>query len=54
MSIPITETPILKGKDAKKFLERMKTARLRPVSKDDYDRAEKLYFKMKKNRLTFI
>jgi hypothetical protein len=46
MSIPIQETPLLDGEDAKRFIERMKNARSRIVSKEEYEKAEEIYNRM--------
>ena len=48
MALPIRETPFLLGKDAKKFIKKMKEAEFNPVSKKDYERASKIYKKCKK------
>jgi hypothetical protein len=43
MSLPIAETPILYGEDAKRFIQRMREveAGLHPVSIEEYDRCIK-------------
>jgi len=38
MSLPIKGTPILRGKDAKKFTEKMNKAKDNPISKEEYER----------------
>ncbi len=45
MSLPIKNTPELTGKDAKRFIERMKEADAgkRRVSPEDYARAKATY-----------
>jgi hypothetical protein len=47
MALPIRETPILHGEDAKRFAENARTAASRPVTREDYDRARKSYEEMK-------
>jgi len=46
MALLIKETPILRGNDAKRFIQKMKEAQ--PVQKEDYERALKTYKKCKK------
>lgn len=41
MARPIEETPILKGKDAERFLQRMED--VKPVSKKELDRMKRNY-----------
>lgn len=43
MALPIKETPVLTGKDAEKFIERMNNPK--PVSQEEYERAKNLYDK---------
>ena len=43
MALPIKETPVLLGKDAKEFVKRMQDASEEAVSKEEYTRAEKIY-----------
>ena len=45
MARPIKETPVLKGKDSKRFAEKM--ANLVPITKDERKRAEKVYEEFK-------
>ena len=47
MALPIKETPILRGKEAKKFIERMNSAHERKISKEEYEKAKEIYEKMK-------
>jgi len=47
MALPIQETPVLEGKDAEIFIERMKNARSRTVSKSEYEKAEEIYNKIR-------
>jgi len=49
MALPIKETPILTGKDAKKFSQQLSKPDSRPISREDYERAEKIYKQMKQN-----
>lgn len=35
MALPIKKTPVLKGKDARRFVERMNTAASRKISKEE-------------------
>ena len=41
MARPIKETPVLTGKDAKRFAEKM--ANPRPVTKEEVEAAKKVY-----------
>ena len=50
MSLPIKDTPILRGEDARRFAEKSRTAHLNPVSQEEYDRAKKIYEAMEKKR----
>jgi hypothetical protein len=45
MVLPIAETPILYGEDAKRFTQRMREveAGLHPISREEYERAKNLY-----------
>ena len=45
MALPIKETPVLTGKDAKEFIKRMKDASEEAVSDEEYKRAEEIYRK---------
>lgn len=45
MARPIKETPVLTGKDAKRFAEKM--ANLKPESKKEKEAARKAYEKIK-------
>lgn len=45
MARPIKETPILTGKDAKRFAEKMVNPR--PVTKEEVEAARKVYEKFK-------
>lgn len=52
MATPITPTPVLTGKDAKRFLKRMRDAETKPLTKKeiaDYKRAKECYDSMTKN-----
>ena len=46
MARPIRETPILRGKDAKRFAERM--ANVKPISPEERAKAREIYEKFKK------
>lgn len=48
MALPIKETPYLKGKDAKRFIKSMDNPK--PVSKEEYERAKKVYEKCKNTK----
>jgi ribosomal protein L7/L12 len=48
MARPIKETPILKGKDAKKFMEQMDKLSRAPVSKKERDAIRENYEKIHK------
>ena len=43
MATAIKETPVLKGKDARRFLEDVRKNEHKKVSKEDYERAKKAY-----------
>jgi hypothetical protein len=43
MAIPIRETPVLRGNDARKFAESARTAAERPVPREAYERARKTF-----------
>lgn len=45
MAQPIKETPVVTGKDAKRFAEKM--ANLKPESKEEKEAAKKVYEKFK-------
>ena len=45
MARPIKETPVLRGKDAKRFAEKM--ANLKSISQEERKGAEKVYEKFK-------
>jgi hypothetical protein len=45
MARPIKETPVLTGKDAKTFAEKM--ANIKPESKEEIEAAKKVYDKFK-------
>jgi hypothetical protein len=47
MAKPIKETPFLRGKDAKKFVEKMNESRTQKVPKEEYDRVMSNYRKIK-------
>jgi hypothetical protein len=46
MTLPIRETPILHGDDARRFAENARTAPKRPIPRKDYERARKIYEEM--------
>lgn len=43
MALPIKETPVLKGRDAVRFIKRMHIAETKPAPKKEFNRAKKLY-----------
>jgi hypothetical protein len=43
MAIKVRETPILSGKDARRFEEEIKHNENKKVPKEDYERAMKVY-----------
>jgi len=47
MALPIKQTPVLTGKNAKKFIKIMKENEHRSVPKTDYERAQKVYDALK-------
>ena len=55
MALPIQETPILYGEDARRFAENIRTAESRPVPREDYERAKRSYERsMKKKQAEFV
>ena len=54
MVMQIADTPVLKGKEAKRFVENAKNARENPIPKADYERAKITYEKMLKHNLGFL
>ena len=48
MALPIRDTPVLHGDDARRFTENVEAAWNNPVSKADYERAKKIYEEIKK------
>jgi len=46
--MPIKETPVLTGRDARKFEERMRQVESSHVSSSDYDRARAVYVKVQR------
>lgn len=50
MALPIRETPILHGEDARRFVENAKKAWTNPVPREEYERAKKTYEEMSKKR----
>jgi hypothetical protein len=54
MSLPIRETPILYGEDAQRFIENTKNARKHPISRQDFERAKKIYNNLKVKNNVFI
>ena len=51
MARPIKETPVVTGKDAKRFAEKM--AHLKPESKEEREAAKKVYEKFKAQYIHF-
>lgn len=51
MARPIKDTPILSGKDSKRFLKKIKANEGKKVAKKDYNRAMKTYKKMSKTAI---
>lgn len=47
MATPIKPTPVLRGKDARRFEENMREAENKPVSRDEYDRIMAVYRSVK-------
>ena len=52
MALPIRDTPVLHGEDARRFAEAARTAHLRPESREKYERAKKIYEELKKKNIT--
>jgi len=52
IAIPIRETPVLCGKDARKFAESARTAAERPVPREAYERARKTLEELNWNTIT--
>ena len=53
MSLPIKDTPILKGEDARRFIAQMERAKDNPVSREEYERAKKIYYEIKSKSAHF-
>jgi hypothetical protein len=54
MALPIKETPVLKGRDAVRFIQRMQKAETDPVASKEFIRAKKIYDLVKhKNKTGF-
>lgn len=49
MAIPIKETPILTGKAARHFEQEVKKNENRPVSREEYQRAQQIYQRVMQN-----
>lgn len=47
MSTPIKETPILRGKDARRFVEKIRRNEQEPAPREEYDRVMANYRKVK-------
>jgi len=43
MALPIKETPVLKGRDAVRFIKRMHIAESKPAPRKEFLQAKKLY-----------
>jgi len=52
MALPIKDTPILRGKDAERFRDRLKDSKKRRVSSEDYRRAINTYRRALENGVT--
>lgn len=48
MALPIKETPVLKGRDANRFVRNMCEAERNPAPIKEYNRAKKIYDAVKK------
>ena len=47
MALPMNDTPVLKGKDAKRFFLKMAENKNKKVSKEEYERMKSNYNKLK-------
>ena len=50
MAMPIRETPVLKGKDADRFVRQIERNKDKPVSRKHYEIARNTYLKIMKKR----
>jgi len=48
MALPIKETPVLRGRDANRFVRSMCDAEKNPAPIEEYERARKVYDEIKK------
>ena len=48
MALPIKETPVLRGRDANRFVRSMCEAETKPAPRKEYERAKKVYDEIKK------
>ena len=46
MAMPIKETPVLEGEDAKKFISQVEKNRKKTASKKEYEAAKNTFFKI--------
>lgn len=51
MALPIKPTPILTGKDAKRFIKKMRENENKPVPREEYLRAQKTYEELKEKSI---
>jgi hypothetical protein len=54
MALPIQETPVLHGEDARRFAENAARASSEPVSKEEYNRAVETYNDIRKKSSCFF
>ncbi len=54
MAMPIKRTPVLRGREAREFEQRMRADEKRPVPREDYSRAQKVYCKLKAKSDTWL
>lgn len=47
MALPIKDTPVLKGRDAKRFQERFLEKDPKPISQEEFNKMKKDYEKIK-------
>jgi hypothetical protein len=47
MALPIRPTPVLRGRDARRFIREVRANENKPVSRAEYERAHRVYAAMK-------
>lgn len=54
MALPIKDTPVLEGEDAKRFVENMKNQRDSDTTYDEYKKASDLYHRLKEMNSSLV